>query len=149
MIRDIVAGDIDAVARLHAACFAEKWGVPAMERLLEMPGTVAVVCNDESGRLTGFAIARAAGGDADILTIGVDPAQRRKRYGKALLNAIVTRLRALDVEALFIEVDLDNEAAVAFYDAAGFVRIGVRKSYYFRGERGRGDAASMRLALSQ
>ncbi len=48
----------------------------------------------------------------------------------------------------FLEVAVDNEAAIALYRRLGFHRAGKRLYYYDRGEAGRVDALVMRLDLT-
>ena len=51
-------------------------------------------------------------------------------------------------ETLFLEVAVDNTAAIALYRAAGFASAGTRKGYYDRGAAGRVDALVLRLDLN-
>ena len=53
------------------------------------------------------------------------------------------RLREGKVESCHLEVRMDNEGAIAFYQALGFERTGRRRSYYRDGT----DAAIYSLAL--
>ena len=52
------------------------------------------------------------------------------------------------IGAAFLEVAVDNDAAVALYAGLGFRKAGLRKSYYDRGPAGYSDALVMRLDLS-
>lgn len=66
----------------------------------------------------------------DILTVGVDPAARRKGVGSALLAAMLEEFRARGGKQLFLEVRASNEAARKLYEKHGFLPIGIRKNYY-------------------
>jgi [ribosomal protein S18]-alanine N-acetyltransferase len=48
----------------------------------------------------------------------------------------------------FLEVAVDNRAAIALYERLGFHQAGRRLYYYDRGEAGRVDALVMRLDLT-
>ena len=48
----------------------------------------------------------------------------------------------------FLEVAVDNEAAITLYELMGFERTGVRKAYYDLGPAGFMDALVMRLDLN-
>jgi [ribosomal protein S18]-alanine N-acetyltransferase len=79
--------------------------------------------------LVGYAGMSVVDREADVHTIGVDPAWQRQGIGRALLNALLTK--ADDARAaVFLEVRTDNEAAIGLYEAHGFRRIGLRRRYY-------------------
>jgi len=68
--------------------------------------------------------------EANVHTIGVDPAWQGKGIGKALLRALLAI--ADDYRApVYLEVRTDNEPAIALYAAHGFERIGLRRKYYW------------------
>jgi ribosomal-protein-alanine N-acetyltransferase len=84
-------------------------------------------------RLVGYAgLAFVAGppqAEAEIHTIGVDPAHQRRGIGRALLRGLL--VVADEVGAtVFLEVRTDNDAARALYEAEGFAVVGLRKRYY-------------------
>ena len=114
------------LAEMHAACFAEKWDALAFARLMASPGAFALLATTDAGP-TGFALARLAGGEAEILAIGVIPAGRRRGVGAALLGAVQDRA---DTAPLFLEVAAGNAGAIALYRAAGFRQVGIRPAYY-------------------
>jgi [ribosomal protein S18]-alanine N-acetyltransferase len=66
---------------------------------------------------------------AEIHTIGIDPAYQRRGIGRELLRGLLTA--ADDVAAaVFLEVRTDNDAAIALYRAEGFATVGLRRRYY-------------------
>ena len=116
--------DVALLAALHKNSFADFWTAEAITALLATPGTFAFITAQ------GFILARAAGGEAEILTIAVDPAARRKGLGGILLAAAAEHAARLGAGRLFLEVSTANGAALALYRAAGFGEIGRRKAYY-------------------
>ncbi|WP_188986622.1 ribosomal protein S18-alanine N-acetyltransferase [Saccharopolyspora thermophila] len=87
----------------------------------------------EGEQLIGYAGLAVAGrpphAEAEVHTIGVDPAHQGRGVGKALLRALLAR--ADEVRATtFLEVRTDNEAAIALYRAHGFEIVGLRRRYY-------------------
>ncbi|MBX6324269.1 MAG: GNAT family N-acetyltransferase, partial [Rhodospirillaceae bacterium] len=111
--------DLAALAALHAACFAEHWDAAALAALLAGPGCCAVLAL-LADRPVGFVMLRTAGGEAEILSIGVDPAFRRRRIGMRLLEAACARAARAGAESLYLEVAEDDSGARRFYGAAGF-----------------------------
>ena len=67
--------------------------------------------------------------EAEIHTIGVDPAHQRRGVGRALLRGLLTVADELGA-TVFLEVRTDNAAAQALYEAEGFTVLWLRKRYY-------------------
>ena len=134
------AADAVALAKLHAACFAPSWDAAAITALLATPGTFAFHNPD------GFVLARAAGGEAEILTLAVMPERRGRGLGRALLEAAIMRAGELGARTVFLEVGADNPQALALYAGLGFAQVGMRKGYYSSAS-GDTDALVLRLPL--
>jgi ribosomal-protein-alanine N-acetyltransferase len=67
--------------------------------------------------------------EAELLNLAVDPASRRRGVASALLAALAGAAKG----SVFLEVAEPNLAAIALYEHHGWVRNGVRKGYYERG----------------
>jgi ribosomal-protein-alanine N-acetyltransferase len=67
--------------------------------------------------------------EAEIHTIGVDPAFRRRGIGRALLRGLLAVADAAHA-TVFLEVRTDNDAARSLYEAEGFAIVGLRRGYY-------------------
>ena len=118
---------------------AEAWGADAMALMLEMPGAYGLWRPE-----AGLVLAREAGGEAEILTLAVAPAARRRGLGAALLAAALQGAVLRAAAAMFLEVSAGNAAALALYRSAGFAEVGRRRRYYADGS----DALVMRRDLS-
>jgi tRNA threonylcarbamoyl adenosine modification protein YeaZ len=139
----------EVLSALQAECFAEDWSAAAIARILALPGAVALlaVAASEPDRPAGFAIARRAADEAEIISIGTVPAFRRRGIAKRLVGRLADILIGAGARALFIEVAAGNTAAQALYEALGFTAAGTRKGYYARAHGAAEDAIVMRLAL--
>ncbi|HEX4303556.1 MAG TPA: GNAT family N-acetyltransferase [Rhizomicrobium sp.] len=131
-------GDLAALAAIHAACFPDAWNAQAIADLLATAGTFALAGD------TGFILARAAAGEAEILTLAVSPAARRHGTGKALVHAAANEAQRLGAEVLFLEVASGNVVARALYRHLGFTEAGLRKGYYASPGRVPEDALVLR-----
>lgn len=120
-----------AMADLHAAAFDDAWSASSLGNLMEGPHAFALG-QIEGDRLTGFVLMRAIGPEAEVLTIAVDPTQRRRGVGASLMSDAIERCRSLGVEAIWLEVAEDNDAARALYARLGFALAGRRAGYYRR-----------------
>ena len=136
--------DIDRLEALEAKAFgARSWGVGSLRGGASSIGVVILAGGERAGVPSGFAIWRDLKGEAELLTIGVDPHKQRAGLGAALLEAAVQEARAAGSELLYLEVDAGNAPALALYEKAGFVTTGLRKAYYRDGA----DARLMQLKL--
>jgi ribosomal-protein-alanine N-acetyltransferase len=63
----------------------------------------------------------------EIHTVGVDAAYQGQGIGRQLLTGL---LEYANGGTVFLEVRTDNEPAIALYESAGFVRVGLRRRYY-------------------
>lgn len=128
--------DIAALAALHAASFADGWSAAFIRDLFATPGVFAFAAPH------GFILVRAAGGEAEILTLAVAPPMRCQGMGRALVCAAAGHAHALGAATLFLEVAMGNDAARGLYRGLGFEAVGRRKAYY-AGE----DALVLKAAL--
>ena len=103
-----------------------------------------VAAEGPGGELLGWAGVMVVAGTAEILTVGVVPAARRRGIGRRLLTALLAEATARRAGEVFLEVRIDNAAARALYASEGFDEVGVRRGYY---DGGRVDAVTMRKAL--
>ena len=133
--------DLAPLAALHAACFPEAWDQRALSELLATPGTFAFSSGD------GFILARAAAGEAEVLTLAVSPGARRRGMGRALVAAAATQAQQSGATAMFLEVAVSNTAARALYGGLGFTEAGRRKGYYARPAAAPEDALILRSNL--
>jgi ribosomal-protein-alanine N-acetyltransferase len=146
-LRPAVPADVPHLAALQAACFEMPWSDQALSATLAGEGVLAFAAETQGG-VEGFVIARFAAGEAEILTIAVDPARRRKGLGERLAAAALEAAHTAGAEAVFLEVATDNPAAIALYEKLGFERAGRRPAYYPRREGPRVDALILRRDLT-
>ncbi len=150
-LRPACHDDPDALAVIHAASFAAAaWPASEIGDLLSAPGGYAVVAETSgpAAQATGFIICRVIAGDAEVLTLAVDPAHRRHGLGQALLEAGCGLAQGLGAQSVFLEVAADNDPAIALYESAGFGRVGLRRGYYAKGRASPTDALVYRRALN-
>jgi ribosomal-protein-alanine N-acetyltransferase len=141
------AVECPAMAHAHALAFAEKsWREDEFEDLLDGEGIFAFLA--QGAEPHGVILCRVAAGEMEVLTLGVTPAARRRGVASALLAAALPEARAMGAAEVFLEVAVDNDAAIALYEGLRFRRAGLRTAYYDRGPEGFIDAIVMRLDLA-
>lgn len=134
------------LAALHATSFVIPWQTQEFDSLLRQPGVAAWIWNEDAPH--GFVLVRAAADEAEILTVAVDPTQRRKGTAFKLLTRAFDVLRAGGTARVFLEVAADNIAAATLYARHGFHACGKRANYYgAAGHMPRVDAVVMKREL--
>lgn len=124
-------GDAARLADLHAAGFLETgaapWSASDLQALLDAPGALALRAGDD-----GFILVRRVLDEAEVLTLAVRPAVRRRGLGLALVRAAIDELARSGVAELHLEVAVDNAVALGLYAACGFTTTARRRGYYAR-----------------
>ena len=142
---------VRVLTTLHAACFDDPWSAGAMADVLASPGAFACVAlpdGDGEPAPVGFALARVAADEAELLSLGVVPAARRRGAARALLDAIIRQAQRRGAVTLFLEVAETNDAARLLYATNGFVAVGRRPDYYQRPNAVPVAALTLRRPLS-
>jgi len=115
------------MARIHAAAFVQDraWTAQEIADLLASPFVTHLA------EPQGFALTRLIAGEAELLTLAVDPAAQRQGIGRRLLQRWMDGLET-QAGTAFLEVAADNTAAIALYTSAGFRQTATRRGYYQR-----------------
>ena len=129
-VRPFRSTDAKALAKiLQNATEAAQWPLESYERMTQLPGAVALVCETNAG-VTAFLIARQVADEAEVLNLAVLTEARRQGLASALLAATMNQFRNSGVLRIFLEVRESNQPAIAFYAKHGFTSTGRRKAYY-------------------
>ena len=134
--------DAAAISTLHADSFRRGWSEEEVENLI----ADRQVCAHRvmlGASLTGFIMSRRGGDEAEILSIAVTRARRRRGLARDLLILHLRRLAGFGVRTVFLEVDENNAPAIRLYARAGFREVGRRPNYY----PGDGGGTSSALVL--
>lgn len=140
MTRVATQGDVDVLAAIHASAFmtTEAWGRDVFSLQLALPNVLGLLHQD-----CGLILVRAAAGEAEVLTLAVAAPSRRRGVATGLLRQATSRLAAAGAAVVFLEVSVNNTAALALYTRFGFMQAGRRPQYYLD----LSDALVLRLEL--
>lgn len=136
----------DVLAAVHARAFARPWLAVDFRQMLESGivfGRLAVAGEQP----VGFALFRAMAGEAEVLTLAVDPDYRRRGIAITLLKACHVEAGTRGAQKVFLEVAESNAAARTLYQALCYETIGCRSGYYLLEDGSREDAVVMGLRL--
>ena len=138
-VRPMAAADAEAMAALERDCFAgaahEPWSASMfLEELdLNAPAARSWWVAHDNGELIGFAGGMVVDKDIEILDVAVSRAHRRGGIARKLLSHVSYDAQMLGCTTASLEVEADNEAAIALYGSLGFGEAGRRRGYYAGG----------------
>jgi ribosomal-protein-alanine N-acetyltransferase len=141
-VRAADANDAGRIAEIDAACFSTPRSIDAIESLVrsarvrvlvaECVGPTRAELADLRSEVVGHGILWHAADEAELADLAVHPAFRRRGIAAILLDRLIEEARGTGVRAIFLEVRVSNDAAMALYVGRGFRRVGVRRHYYRR-----------------
>ena len=140
--------DAQDLAALHRRSFDSPWPVTVIADLLVGIGMFALIW-EEADVAPGFILTRVVADEAEILTLAVDGARRGAGLGAILLERAVDMAGEQGADAVFLEVAVDNVAALALYARAGFTKVGKRRAYYTNAAGQSIDALVLRRNLNK
>lgn len=136
----------ELLTRIHEECFPRYWNRDSFTNFFTVKNTFAVLV-ENAGELAGMMVYRVVEEQADIITLATRPAFQRQGIAHKLLADALTHCKELGAEAMFLEVEEGNHAAIALYERAGFAHQGRRKLYYQQLNGTYTDALVMRKKL--
>jgi [ribosomal protein S18]-alanine N-acetyltransferase len=148
-LRSFQTQDLAGLHQLDQVCFSRgiAYSRAELHYFLTHPRCSCWVAEQPESKLVGFVIVerdscegRPAG---HIVTLDVDPAERRRGLGTLLMHAAEERMKQEGAAVLSLEVAENNAPARQFYRGLGFVTKGRIAKYY----GGRVDAEVMEKLL--
>lgn len=138
-----VSADLAAsIEEMEKQCFpGDAWSFDSIKSTLAREDIVCGVIFDGNNAPIGYYIAASGFGETELYRIAVLPSQRRRGYGKLLMEKLLKSCPK-DTEKIFLEVRESNKAAIGLYEKNGFEIISRRKNYY-----GNEDGLVYRLTL--
>ena len=152
IVRTALPEDAAMIAAIHSGSFARGWSDGEIEALIRQDNVWALAAEYRNAlghkSAAGFVLVRTAADEAEILTVAVSTANRRRGVGRALMEEATRRLYVERIGSLFLEVDSSNAAAIALYETLEFVAVGERSGYYAQGRQAARGALVMRRDIS-
>lgn len=131
---------VPQIASLEKGCFSDPWSEKSIASELENPLSLWLAALD-GDRVAGYIGSQTVLGESDMMNLAVSPEYRRQGIGRALVSALIDRLRQMGSHSITLEVRASNLPACKLYESLGFAQAGLRKGYY---EKPREDARILR-----
>ncbi|MGC2399929.1 MAG: N-acetyltransferase [Acidobacteriaceae bacterium] len=135
-LRNFQTHDLAGLHQLDQVCFTRgiAYSRAELRYFLAHPHCSCWVAELPDHKLVGFVIlerqSREGRPAGHIITIDVDPDERRRGLGTLLMHAVEDRLKQEGAAAISLEVAENNTAARQFYRGLGFVSRGRIAKYY-------------------
>lgn len=120
---------IAQIALLERSCFSQPWSEKSLEQELKNEDAYFVAAVNEKGEVLGYGGMHTPCGDCYIDNIAVNSDFRNRGIGDLLVKALVDRAKGIG-NFISLEVRASNGAAISLYLKNGFIRAGLRKSFY-------------------
>ena len=136
--------------QLDGVCFppAIAYSRAELQYFLTHPNCSCWIAEQPENKLGGFVIVertnRRGRLSGHIVTLDVDPGERRRGLGRLLLNTVEEQMKQEGAALMSLEVAENNEPARNFYRSLGFIASGRIAKYY----GGRVDAEVMEKVIS-
>jgi ribosomal-protein-alanine N-acetyltransferase len=147
-LRFAEAADLDSLLTLAAAApGAPQWTAHTWQQVFDSAATGeqrAVLLAESANELVGFGVVGYAAEQAEIESVAVSAAWRRRGVARLLCTEMLAWARAHGAREALLEVRISNAAARSLYASLGFRDAGIRRAYYHDPEE---DAIVMTRAL--
>jgi len=145
MIRPATSKDVDELLRLENLCFEHDRLKRTDFRNALRAARSLVLVTDDGERLAAYALLKMQGRLGHLLSLAVDPEQRRRGLGRALIAAVEDAARTRGARHMQLELREDNGAAEALYKSLGYRHHGTWLAYY----EDESDAHCMQKTLAE
>ncbi|HXA65568.1 MAG TPA: ribosomal protein S18-alanine N-acetyltransferase [Bryobacteraceae bacterium] len=142
-VRPVQSRDLDRILEIEQASFGrDAWDRDLfLEYFRRCPDLFLVARS--ARRIGGYIITCTDTKSTELVSIAVDPRDRLRGLGRAMLAETLGQLRSRRVKTWWLMVATSNDPAIRFYESYGFVRTRRSKRYYGTGR----DAWRMKLKI--
>lgn len=144
-LRGFQRGDLAGLHQLDGACFSPEiaYSKAELRHFLTHPSCTCWIAERPENKLAGFVLIERAQRNGrlagHIVTLDVDPGERRRGLGTLLMQTAEEQMKHEGVAVMSLEVAENNAVARRFYRGLGYTMSGRIAKYY----GGRVDAEVM------
>lgn len=128
----MVQEDADGVARVEAACMPVPWSRQSFWEEASHTDAYYLIARDvdKDNLIVAYAGCWVLANEGHITNVAVDPDYQGQGLGRRLMNELTSRVKALGVDSMTLEVRPSNTVAINLYTSLGFRSVGQRPKYY-------------------
>ncbi len=126
--QDMTETFIKQVYDIERASVREAWSLSQLAQLLESDAEFRVGIID--GKAVCYYSYYDICGEANVNNLAVAENYRRKGVGAAMIEDLLHTAKSNNINAVTLEVNENNDAAIALYRKFGFEVEGVRRNFY-------------------
>ena len=128
----MVQEDADGVARVEAACMPVPWSRQSFWEEASHTDAYYLIARDvdRDNLIVAYAGCWVLANEGHITNVAVDPDYQGQGLGRRLMNELTSRVEALGVDSMTLEVRPSNTVAINLYTSLGFRSVGQRPKYY-------------------
>lgn len=128
----MVQEDADGVARVEAACMPVPWSRQSFWEEASHTDAYYLIARDmdRDNLIVAYAGCWVLANEGHITNVAVYPDYQGQGLGRRLMNELTSRVKALGVDSMTLEVRPSNTVAINLYTSLGFRSVGQRPKYY-------------------
>ena len=128
----MVQEDADGGARVEAACMPVPWSRQSFWEEASHTDAYYLIARDldRDNLIVAYAGCWVLANEGHITNVAVDPDYQGQGLGRRLMNELTSRVKALGVDSMTLEVRPSNTVAINLYTSLGFRSVGQRPKYY-------------------
>lgn len=133
IVRKFNPNDLKRVFEIENMSFDQSYGINMFQQLYEMG--IGFLVAEDNGYVVGYVMFWIKYEyQGHIISIAVDKNYRRRGYGTEMLAKAISILSLLKIDAIYLEVNENNEGAVEFYKSFNFKIDRIVPNYYENGD---------------
>ena len=128
----MVQEDADGVARVEAACMPVPWSRQSFWEEASHTDAYYLIARDvdRDNLIVAYAGCWVLANEGHITNVAVEHDYQGQGLGRRLMNELTSRVKALGVDSMTLEVRPSNTVAINLYTSLGFRSVGQRPKYY-------------------
>ena len=131
------ASDLDGILRIERTCFRnDAYDRNLFAAYARRCADFFLVAAEQGGELRGYILGCRFRGEAELVSVAVEPSARREGVASGLLESLQRRLKRRGIRRLRLTVRTTNWRARRFYRKYGFVTVRRVEGYYGDGRDG-------------
>ena len=130
-LREYRPADFEQLWALDQQCFSEEvaYSRDELAHYLDSETSICFVASNQN-QMQGFILGDRERSFGHIITLDVAPSAQRSGLGSTLIRSLEERLRSADCTSVFLEVAVNNRAALSFYKTHGYSVLKTLRRYY-------------------